>query len=88
MRPPASPSCRLYEPEAIGAYASAPAGSRKTGKKEHLNFYSAIHIATSQFLSFISYIGLNNSRGSLHFFGCAPGDYLALVKNNHAIGQP
>jgi hypothetical protein len=29
MRPPASPSCRLYEPEAIGAYAYAPAGMRK-----------------------------------------------------------
>ena len=27
MRPPASPSCRLYEPEAIGA--CAPEGSRK-----------------------------------------------------------
>ena len=25
MRPPASPSCRLYEPEAIGAYAYPPA---------------------------------------------------------------
>ncbi len=27
MRPPASPSCRLYKPEAIGAYA--PEGRRK-----------------------------------------------------------
>jgi hypothetical protein len=30
MRPPASPSCRLYEPEAIGAIgAYAPEGRRK-----------------------------------------------------------
>jgi hypothetical protein len=29
IRPPASPSCRLYEPEAIGAYAYAPAGMGK-----------------------------------------------------------
>jgi len=30
IRPPASPSCRLYEPEAIGAYT--PAGMRKIRK--------------------------------------------------------
>jgi hypothetical protein len=30
MRPPASPSCRLYEPEAVGAIgAYAPEGRRK-----------------------------------------------------------
>jgi len=30
MRPPASPSCRLYEPEAVGAIeAYAPEGIRK-----------------------------------------------------------
>jgi hypothetical protein len=34
MRPPASPSCRLYEPEAIVAYAYAPAGLRKIRKGE------------------------------------------------------
>ena len=45
MRPPASPSCRLYppacksygleaEPEAIVAYAYAPAGMRKIRKGE------------------------------------------------------
>jgi hypothetical protein len=33
IRPPASPSCRLYEPEAIGAYAYAPAGKRKIKAK-------------------------------------------------------
>jgi len=33
MRPPASPSCRLYEPEAVGAiWAYAPEGSRKRGE--------------------------------------------------------
>jgi hypothetical protein len=32
MRPPASPSCRLSEPEAIGAHAYAPAGMRKIRK--------------------------------------------------------
>jgi len=32
MRPPASPSCRLYEPEAVGAIgAYAPEGSGNDG---------------------------------------------------------
>jgi len=35
MRPPASPSCRLYEPEALGAYPPAckPMAYKPTGWK-------------------------------------------------------
>ena len=36
MRPPASPSCRLYEPEARGAYAYAPAGRREKDRKPNV----------------------------------------------------
>jgi len=32
---PASPSCKLYEPEAIGAYAYAPAGRRPPAHRGH-----------------------------------------------------
>ncbi len=36
MRPPASPSCRLYEPEAVRAYAYVPGGRRKKTKEKGL----------------------------------------------------
>ena len=31
MRPPASPSCRLYEPEAVGAIGAYPPACKPTG---------------------------------------------------------
>ena len=44
MRPPASPSCRLYEPEAIGAYAYAPAGIRKERREQVKGEGERVHL--------------------------------------------
>ena len=45
IRPPASPSCRLYEPEAVGAIgAYAPEGSRKEWKTNVRFYFYSINL--------------------------------------------